>query len=312
MMLQDNVAERAVMDWDDMKVLLALARKGSARGAAQMLGVSNSTVTRRLDDMEQTLHTRLFDRTPDGYRMTASAEQLMPTAEHVEELILSAERKISGEDQELEGNIRLTMPDIGGMGFLIERLADFASRYPGIELELMPSYDELDLSRREADIAIRVMPAGVAPPDYLIGRLLGHMSASSYVRSDLLNPANPEDISHLSWIGKSPLDQADTWVRDGDFPELGVRHSILNLNLLVEAVKYGMGIGYLPCFSVVGEAEIVKVPGATVVHHSDIWVLTHRDLRLSARMRVLREVIADEFIRIRHKFDTNCAPGSAG
>ncbi len=69
-----------------MKVLLALSRKGSARGAAQELGVSNSTVTRRLDDMESNLHTRLFDRTPDGYRMTASAEEMLPTAEHVEEL----------------------------------------------------------------------------------------------------------------------------------------------------------------------------------------------------------------------------------
>ncbi|MEH6590196.1 MAG: LysR family transcriptional regulator [Halioglobus sp.] len=293
------------MDWDDMKVLLALARKGSARGAAQMLGVSNSTVTRRLDDMEQDLHTRLFDRTPDGYRMTASAEQLLPTAEHVEELILGAELKISGEDQELEGNIRLTMPDIGGMGFLIERLADFSNRYPGIELELMPSYDALDLSRREADIAIRVMPAGVAPPDYLIGRLLGRISASSYVRSDLLNPDNHEDLSQLHWIGKSPLDQSDVWVKGSDFPDLPVRHSILNLNLLVDAVKYGMGVGYLPCFSVAGEPAIVKMPGAKVVHISDIWVLTHKDLRLSARMRVLREVIADEFIRISHKFDTS-------
>ena len=76
------------MDWDDLKVFLALSRKGSARGAAQELGVSNSTVTRRIDDMEHKLQAHLFDRTPDGYRMTATGEQVLPTAEHVEELMM--------------------------------------------------------------------------------------------------------------------------------------------------------------------------------------------------------------------------------
>ena len=286
-----------------MKVLLALSRKGSARGAAQELGVSNSTVTRRLDDMESNLHTHLFDRTPDGYRMTASAEQLLPTAEHVEELILGAERKITGGDQELEGSIRLTMPDTTGMSFLVKQLAQFAQSYPGIELELMPSYDALDLSRREADIAIRVMPAGASPPEYLIGRYLGRVTASAYVHRSLLNPDHPDDVSHLTWIGKSPLDQGEKWVKDTDFPEQPVRHSIINLNLLVEAVRHQMGMAYMPCFAAYAEDDIVRVPGANTIHHSDIWVLTHKDLRLSARMRVLRELIADAFGEIRHQID---------
>jgi DNA-binding transcriptional LysR family regulator len=298
-----NSRRACTVDWDDMKVLLALSRKGSARGAAQLLGVSNSTVTRRLDDMESNLHTRLFDRTPDGYRMTAPAEQLLPTAEHVEELILGAERKIMGGDQELEGNIRLTMPD-GGMGFLVRRLAQFAEAYPGIELELMPSFDALDLSRREADIAIRIMPAGVVPPEYLIGRRLGRMTASAYVHRDLLDTDNPGNVSHLTWIGKNSLDQDEKWVNDTDYPNLPIRHSILNINLLVQAVRHRMGMAFMPCFMAYDQPEIVQVPGATVAHHSDIWVLTHKDLRLSARMRVLRELIADEFGKIRHQIDS--------
>jgi DNA-binding transcriptional LysR family regulator len=292
------------VDWDDMKVLLALSRKGSARGAALELGVSNSTVTRRLDDMESTLHTRLFDRTPDGYRMTVNAEQLLPTAEHVEELILGAERKITGGDQELKGNIRLTMPDSTRMDFLVERLAQFAATYPGIELELMPSYDALDLSRREADIAIRLMPAGVAPPEYLIGRFLGRMTASTYVHRDLLNPDEPDNVSHLTWIGKNSLDQGEKWIQDTDFPAQPVRHSILNVNLLLQAVLCRMGMGYMPCFAANNRPTIVRVPGASTVHHADIWVLTHKDLRLSARMRVLRELIAEEFGKIRDQLDS--------
>lgn len=292
------------MDWDDMKVLLALSRKGSARGAAQQLGVSNSTITRRLDDLEHHLQTRLFDRTPDGYRMTAAGEELLPAAEHVEDLLLAAERRITGGDQHLEGSIRLTMPDVSGMGFLMKRLANFAREFPGIDLELMPSYDTLDLSRREADIAIRVLPAGMKPPEYLIGRYLGPLTASTYVHRDLLKPDDPGDVSHLSWIGKNPAGQREEWLAETDFPSLAVRHSIVNINLLVDAVRYRMGMAYMPCFAAYDKSAIVRVPGSAIVHQSDMWVLTHKDLRLSARMRVLRELIAEEFGKIRQQLDT--------
>lgn len=292
------------MDWDDLKVLLALSRKGSARGAAQELGVSNSTVTRRLDDMEGQLHTRLFDRTPDGYRMTVAAEQLLPAAEHVEELVHAAERRITGGDQHLEGSIRLTMPPVTGMGFLVRRLARFAAEYPGIELELMPSFEALDLRRGEADIAIRVMPAGVRPPEYLIGRYLAPISASSYVHRDLIDPVTPENVSHLKWIGKNPADRKEEWLSLTDYPELPVRHAIENTSLLLEALRYRMGMAYMQCFVAHGERDIVRVPGATIVHQSDMWVLTHKDLRLSARMRALREIIAEEFAKIKHQLDT--------
>ena len=169
----------------------------------------------------------------------------------------------------------------------------------------MPKRPDLDLSRREADIAIRIMPVGVVPPDYLIGRFLGRMTASTYVHPDLLDPDDPENVSHLTWIGKNALDQDEKWIKDTNFPEQPVRHSIVNVNLLVEAARHRMGMAFMPCFLARDRPDIVQVPGASVVHHSDIWVLTHKDLRLSARMRVLRELIAGEFHRIRHQIDTS-------
>ena len=292
------------MDWDDLKVVLALSRKGSARGAAQQLGVSNSTITRRLDDLEHKLHTRLFDRTPDGYKLTGAGEQVLPTAEHVEELVLAAERRITGEDQELEGSIRLTLPPVSRMEFLMERLAEFARQYPGIELELMSSIDALDLSRREADIAIRVMPAGVTPPEYLIGRRVAPLSASTYVHRALLNPDKPADVSHLAWIGKNPQGQKEEWLANVDYQGQPVRHAIVDIGLIQEAVRARMGMAYMPCFACYRDPDIVRVPGADIVHQADMWVLTHKDLRLSARMRVLREIIAEEFVRIREQLDS--------
>ncbi|MAA87236.1 LysR family transcriptional regulator [Haliea salexigens] len=290
------------MNWDDMKVLLALGRRGSARGAAQLLGVSNSTITRRLDDLESTLHTRLFDRTPDGYRMTAAAEELMPAAEHVEELMLAAERRITGTDQQLQGSIRLTMPD--RVEFLLTRLARFAEDYPGIELELMPSNLALDLSRREADIAVRVLPAGARPPDNLIGRNLCPLSASTYVHRALLREDAPHDVSHLTWVGRYPQGQREDWLRYSGFEHLPVRHAISDLNLMQMAARSRMGLVFMPCFLAFGDPELVRVPDAPVVHQSNVWVLTHRDLRLSARFRVLREVIAEEFAKVAAQLDT--------
>lgn len=292
------------MDWDDLKVLLALARRRSARGAAQELGVSNSTVTRRLDDFERALGTRLFDRTPEGYRMTQSAENLLPTAEHVEELVLAAERRVSGEDQELEGLIRLTLPTAQGLSVLIPSLAQFARDYPLIELDIITSAESLDLGRREADIAIRVFRTEDAPPENLIGRKVSAMTFAPYVHRDLLNPDNPEDTSHLTWIAWGPSVPDQPWVdrcRNGHLP---TRHVVGDINFQVEAVRYGMGMIFAPCVLFREEPDIVRVPGEATHHLLDLWVLTHKDLRLSARMRILREILAEELGQLSPSFDS--------
>ncbi|MEM9397784.1 MAG: LysR family transcriptional regulator, partial [Pseudomonadota bacterium] len=248
------------LDWDDLKILLALSRRRSARAAAQDLEISNSTVTRRLDEMERALGARLFDRTPEGYRMTQTAEDLLATAEHVEELILAAELQTRGTDQELQGSIRLTLPPANGFNVIMERLAEFANRYPGIELEVITSNEALDLGRREADIAIRLFRAGNRPPDSLIGRKISRMTVSAYVHRDLLNPENPEDVSHLNWIGLGVGLQDQPWrtlCKNGDLP---VKHAITDLNLQVESVLNKMGMMFAPCAVFRDLPEVVRVP----------------------------------------------------
>ncbi|MEL7043683.1 MAG: LysR family transcriptional regulator [Pseudomonadota bacterium] len=291
------------MDWDDLKILLALSRRHSARGAAQELGVSNSTITRRLDDFERELGTRLFDRTPEGYRMTQSAENLLPTAEQVEDLLLAAERRVSGDDQELQGLIRLTLPTATGLSVIMPRLARFAEDYPGIELKIITSPESLDLGRREADIAIRVFRTGSAPPDNLIGRRISAISAAPYVHRRLLNSERPEDVSHLTWIAYDDTVPDRPWhelCRNGHLP---VRHLVGDINFQVEAVRNGMGMIFAPCVLFHDEPDIVRVPGEEAHHFLDLWVLTHKDLQLTARMRILREILAEELALLRPRFD---------
>lgn len=289
------------MDWDDLKILLALSRRRSARGAADALGISNSTITRRLDDLERALGTRLFDRTPEGYRMTQSAENLLPVAEQVEDLLLAAERRISGVDHELEGLIRLTLPPANGFNALMPRLSRFAADYPGIELEILSTMDALDLGRREADIAVRIFRRGFGPSDNLIGRRISAMTASAYVHRDLLNSDDPEDVSHLHWVGGIADQPWRDLCRNGDLP---VRHAIPSINLLTEAALAKMGIVFAACATFRDFPEIVRVPGEPVHHFLDLWVLTHKDLQLTARMRILREILAEELTSLQSYFDS--------
>jgi DNA-binding transcriptional LysR family regulator len=292
------------MDWDDLKILLALSRRRSARGAAQLLGISNSTITRRLDDLERSLGTRLFDRTPEGYRMTQSAEDLLPMAEQVEDMLLAMERRLHGVDQELRGRIRLTLPPANGFNALMPRLAQFAADYPGIDLDILASAEPLDLGRREADIAVRIFRRGFGPADNLVGRRISAMTVSAYVHRDLLNPDDPEDVSHLHWIGSLDDEPWRDLCRNGDLP---VRHSIPSINLQQEAVLAKMGILFAPCAMFRDTPEIVRVPGEPVHHFLDLWVLTHKDLQLTARMRMLREILAEELTALRPYFDSDCA-----
>lgn len=292
------------MDWDDLKILLALSRRGSARAAAQLLGISNSTITRRLDDLERSLGTRLFDRTPEGYRMTQSAENLLPMAEQVEDRVLAMERQLSGVDQQLQGLIRLTLPPANGFNALMPRLAQFASDYPGIDLEVTSSADALDLGRREADIALRIFRRGFGPADSLVGRRISAMTMSAYVHRDLLRPDEPEDVSHLHWIGSLDDRPWRALCRNGDLP---VRHNIPSINLQQEAVQAKMGILFAACAMFRDIPEVVRVPGEAVHHFLDLWVLTHKDLQLSARMRMLREILAEELTALRPYFDSHYA-----
>ena len=163
------------MNWDDLKVLLALSRAGSTRKAAAMLGVSNTTVMRRLESLEEGVGGRLFDRTPDGFKETPLGGQLIPVATEVEETLVEAERRVSGKDSELSGRIKLSLPAVP-VTHLAEAVAEFAVQYPRIELDITVSDHPVDLARREADIAVRGIPKHKRPPKDIVGIKLGRIS----------------------------------------------------------------------------------------------------------------------------------------
>jgi DNA-binding transcriptional LysR family regulator len=176
------------MNWDDLKVLLALSREGSTRKAASTMGVSNTTVMRRLESLEEHIGGKLFNRTPDGYTPTALADQLLPTAKTVEQTLVEAERQVSGKDSELSGRVKLSLPAVP-VTHISESVAEFAQNYPRIELDISVSDEPADLARREADIAVRGLPKDKRPPKDIVGIKIGRISIGYYVHKELLSEA---------------------------------------------------------------------------------------------------------------------------
>ena len=294
----------STIDWDDVRLFLELTRRGSARGAAQALGVSHSTVVRRVERLESNLGTRLFDRDFTGYRPTPAGQTLLDSAVKAEEAILAADRQLHGRDASLSGEITLTLPDILAYFFLMPELVTFAERYPDIELKMLISYDIFDLARREADIALRVYVDKRQPPDDLIGRKLETVSSCYYASEEYLANHDPYAAdSTARWIGWSDDEPYPEWVRRSPFPHIPAHGYLNNAMLQARAVQCGLGLGTLPCF--VGDAlsGVVRIPGCEPFSTYELWMLTHPDLRDTARHRVFRDFIAELFARRREKLD---------
>ena len=202
-------------------------------------------------------------------------------------------RALVGGDAKLSGDITVTLPDVAATHIYLQDFADFCEAYPDISLNIESSYAMADLSRRDADVAIRILQHHVPPPDYLIGRKLAPIYQTQYASEAYLQKVNPRDLAAKGrWLGwemgasaekqspsQSPV--APVW---GTFPTV-----LLNL----AACKAGMGVSSLFCIVGDAEPELVRIPGVDVVTKRDLWLLTHPDLRETARIRVFREFIIE-------------------
>ncbi len=273
------------MNWDDLKVLLALSRAGSTRKAAATLGVSNTTVMRRLESLEEQVGGRLFDRTPDGFRVTPLADQLLPTASEVEEILTEAQRQVTGKDAELSGRIKLSLPAVP-VTHVAEAVSEFAIEYPRIELDISVSDLPVDLARREADIAVRGIPKHKRPPKDIVGIKLGRISMGYYVHQELLSDA-ARGLRELTCIRASGMALSLGDLPDPESLGLKSRHLIDGITPRMVAATNKLGVAALPCFLARQHPELMLLPGVPSGHWGFTWLLHHKDLRQSARIRAL-------------------------
>jgi DNA-binding transcriptional LysR family regulator len=292
-----------VIDWDDVRFFLAIHRHGTLAGAASALGLDATTVGRRLARLEQTVDARLFDRTARGYVATAAGTRILPRAEKIEREVLAAMRDVEGEDQRLAGHVRLAATEMLSTRFIAPHLHHFHRKYPEIRLELACTNREVDLGRREADVALRL-----ARPhqDDLVVKRLFVIDLALYAAPDYLATlGTPSAGTPGGFTGHRFVGFADTrafrreneWIDEHTAGAEVVLRSD-SVSSIMSATIAGVGLALLPCKVADDEPALVRVPvpvgGATPFVGPDprvVWQAVHRDLIGAARIRAVLDFL---------------------
>jgi len=275
------------LNWDDLRYCLAVAREGSVTAAARRLDVNHTTVSRRITALEQELNANLFDRSTTGWLVTPVGEAILGSAEHMAEEVNSIRRLVDADRQELSGKLRVTAVDTCIERLLLTPLKDFARRYPDIEIELIASTEVLDLSVHDADIAFRTTDQ---PPPNVVGKQIANFAQAVYGTPELLaqHAAAPQSVSAIVWNSMATAGTAPPWLGNG-FPGMPMRYRVNSLNIAFELAKQGMGFAQLPCALGDMARELRRVPGAPRETGPGFWLLSHIDLRTTARIRIFRD-----------------------
>lgn len=281
-----------MLDWNDLRYVLAIARAQGVAEAAVRLKVHQSTVFRRLNDLEKELGVRLFERLPTGYVATAAGEEISQAAERIEEDIAALDRRVNGQDMRPSGQVRVTTTDTFLLKLLTPCLAAFCAAYPEIDLEVIVSNQFFNLTKRDADVAIR--PAS-NPPETLVGRRIATVATAIYGSSDYLATyAALDDLSKHSWIGpdESLAHLASARWLTKSFPKRCIRYRINTLMGMLEAAKHNLGLVALPCFIADTDPDLHQVRPPLPELAADLWLLTHEDLRNVLRINTFIDFIA--------------------
>jgi DNA-binding transcriptional LysR family regulator len=284
------------MEWDDLKHFLAVARTGSLVKAAQALKSSAATVSRRIAALERRLGARLFDRKQTGYLLTESGEAIRLKAEDVEEAVLAVEREALGRDLRPSGKVRVAASDDIATHLITPNLPDFQRRFPDIALELVVGIDLVNLTRREADIALR----GVRPThgDFVVRRVgswpCGLYAARSYAAARGIAPGKVDFVKAgiITWT------EEQAHIRGGPWFAQHARGAAIALasdsaRVHFAACKAGIGVAILPCRVADRDGDLVCLLGSERVLSVELWEVVHRDLVRTARVRAVMDFLAE-------------------
>jgi DNA-binding transcriptional LysR family regulator len=277
------------MNWDDLRFALALARHGTLSRAARALGGTHTTVARRLQGIEADLGSQLFHATAEGYTPTAAGQLVIEAAERTEAEMLALEARVMGGDARLEGTLRVTTMDI-----LFRRhegiFSSFLERFPGVELTVSCGDSEASLTRREADIALRMTSR---PPEHLVGRRVGRVEFAVYASRKLARRIGAEAPFSawpwLHWDERLEGRWIDAWLSENaPGARIAMRLDMGSLGLR-EAVASGIGVFFLACSEGDPDPRLRRVGAVQNAHGRDVWLLTLAELRNSSRVRAFMD-----------------------
>jgi DNA-binding transcriptional LysR family regulator len=282
------------LDWDDLRFFLAVSERGSISGAADFLKVNHSTVLRRLTNLEKRLGAQLFDHLPDGYKLTAQGDELRDRLRGVTEQIETAQRNLSGRNLELSGTLRITTTDTLMHGLLMPYFAEFRVLNPAIQMEVVIDNTFLNLTRREADVAVR--PSNRVPEN-LVGRRVGRLRTAIYgSKSYLKRGAKKKEWAAHDWVAPNEtlahLAQAK-WMRE-HVSEDRIVVRLDSLLGMVAAVRNGMGLAMLLCLLAEDKKDLVRLAEPVNELDTSVWILTHPTLKRVARIQAFTDFLYEK------------------
>jgi len=282
------------LDWNDLKFFLEVARGGSLTRAADVLRVSQSTVSRRIAELEARLSTRLFARHQTGYHLTDEGRELFGRAEAVEDNMLAFERGASGLSPGVSGLVRLATSDNLASDLVIPALPRFVARHPQLRLEIVTTTAAVELGRRDADLALRLVRPSHGN---LKARRLGAMSYGVYGHRDYLarHPAPADDPlagrAMITWDEAHAHLPAAQWLAKRA-PEAHVVLAVSTLRAQIAAALAGLGLAIIPDF-LVTDPDLVRVLAPGDVFSDGVWLVLHADLAASSRVRAVADFLAE-------------------
>ena len=286
-------------DWNDHRLVLAVTRTGSLTAAAKALRVDHSTVFRRLQALEGRLGLPLFERGPGGtYQATAAGARAALAAERMEDEALALARDLAGQDRRLTGQLRVTCSETLAYRLLTRHVARFRAAHPGVVVELVVDNRVLNLSRREADVALRVTRPREGD---LWGRKLADVAWTAYGAADYLAGAPP--LASPADLGRHPLigwEESTAGVNAAEWlaqvaPLAAIVYRTNSLVNQFVAARAGIGIAVLPCYLGDPEPGLARaLPGGPVPALArELWIVTHQDLRRTARVRAFFDAVTE-------------------
>ncbi len=283
------------MDWNALKMFLAIADSGTLAGAAKSLGVNHSTVFRRLNAFEDEIGGRLFERLSHGYELTPMGEELLIEAKKIATSFDDMERHIVGKDFQPKGTVKITAPNNIAYRYLPRYLTEFNRSYPDINIELLVSNLEFNMNNRQADIAVRATPE---PPEHLVGRRIRSITwgvyASKIYKEKSACPKNINQLSGHALVGAAGSMRnlpAYIWLDKNLSQQIKTRCD--ELVAMAAFVEAGQGLALLPDDQ--QRPGIIKLFDFKLGENSDLWLLTHPDLRHVERIKLVMQHLAKAF-----------------
>ena len=278
-----------MIDWDDVRYFLAVARGGSVRAAAVRLGVNHATVLRRIAQLEEHLGAQMFEKLPSGYRMTEAGEEVLELANQMEASSHQLETRVFGRDQNVRGLLRVTLAPTLATHLLMKDFADFAGLHPEIEMEILSSGGLANLTNREADVAIRVVYDRKTLPLNLHGLKGPELFGGVYMARDRL--AAWRAGAPTRWIVISGHGIPDRAGQSG-VRATGLPFRTSDGEAHIVAVRQGLGIATLDCFVGDADPQLVRVPGTDLHLFGTLWLLTQGETRKTKRVRLFAAFIS--------------------